>query len=302
LLCPANGVPLVGSPRVKNPHTDEPLLRAVIALAAVASLGILLLPPFFATPDEAKYIGLGLNILDGRGLVTDFGARFLNHSPVWPLLLAGPQRFLGIDPLAVGHILNALAASATIALTGALAWRIRPAAGVVAAIAMLGFPYLAENARTAGLDLPATALTLAFLWLALRALDRGSVRDGMLAGVLFGLGFLVKETALPFFPVPFLVALLAPVPIVAVARVGAASLAGAALTTAWWFVLHGMLGGTVYRLGAPAWTLLPIGIVAVIAIALGLSAGRLAGRPGAAVCGEPQERSSRRAASELRRR
>src|SRR6478735_2404935 len=126
--------PVIRSRAVNDRQQFERMLRVVIALASLGMLAIVLFPPYYATPDEAKYIGLGLNILDGRGLVTVFGVAFPNHSPIWPLAMALPQRLLGIDGLAVGHVLNAISAAVVVALTGALGWRIRPAAGVLAAV------------------------------------------------------------------------------------------------------------------------------------------------------------------------
>jgi 4-amino-4-deoxy-L-arabinose transferase-like glycosyltransferase len=269
---------VVPSRAVKDRQQFERMLRVVIAIASLGMLAIVLFPPYFATPDEAKYIGLGLNILDGRGLITVFGVSFPNHSPIWPLALALPQRLFGIDALAVGHVLNAIAAAAVVALTGVMGWRVRPAAGALAAVVMFAFPFLASNARTAGIDLPATALTLAFFVAALRALDRGSTPLALAAGVLFGLGFLVKETALPFFPVPFLVALVGGVDVRRMARLGAAAVATSAITVSWWFVMHAGMQGTVYRLGTPAWTLAPITVGLVIVVIAGWNSGWIATR------------------------
>jgi len=263
---------------VGDAQRDERMLRWVIAVASAAMLAVLLLPPYGATPDEAKYIGLGLNILDGRGLITVFGVPFPNHSPVWPLLLAVPQRYLGIDALAVGHVLNAVSAAVTVALSGVLGWRVRPAAGALAAVVMLAFPFLSSNARTAGLDLPATALTLGFFVVALRAIDLRSTAMALGAGVLFGLAFLVKETALPFFPVPFLAALLTAIDMGRLARLTAAAVATAAVTVSWWFLVDAGLEGTVYRLGTPAWTLGPIAVVVVVLVLVGWNAETLARR------------------------
>ncbi len=263
-----------------HPPTEVRAAQAAIVVSAVAFVALaLLLPPQYFTPDEAKYLGLGLNILDGRGLHTDFGVLFLNHAPVWPLVLAVPQRLFGLEALTVGHVVNAVAGGLTILFTGLLAWRYRPAAGAVAAIGLLGFPYLLELSRSAGLDTPAVALTLAYLWVAAVALDRGSIRLGVLAGVLFGGAFLVKETALPFLPVPYLAALLGPVTVIRIGRVGAASLAATAVTMSWWFVLDAQQGGTVYRLGTPAWTLVPISVAVAALVVAGLAVGWLAARP-----------------------
>ena len=258
---------------------DERRVALAIVLASVAVFVALyaVQGPVFETPDEAKYVGLGLNILAGRGLVTDFGVPILYHAPIWPLALAIPKAWLGVDPLLVGHLLEALAAIASIVFAAALAWRYRPAAAAVTAAALLATPYLANTARTAGIDLPATAFVLAYVWLALRAIDRGSLRLGLLAGVLFGLGFLMKETVIPFAPIPFLAALLGPARVAVINRVGAASLLTAALASGWWFVLYAQLTGRLYRVGGPAWLLAPIGIVLAVAVVVMLLEPRWSG-------------------------
>jgi hypothetical protein len=256
--------------------SERRLAGAVVAGSIAVFLGLFaILPPAFETPDDAKYVGLGLNILAGHGLVTDFGVTFLSHPPLWPLTLAASKAWLGLDPLAVGHALEALFAAINIGLAAAIAWRVRPAAGAVTAAALLATPYLANLARTAGIDLPASAFALAFLLTSMRALDRNSIRLGLLAGVFFGLGFLIKETVIPFAPIPFLVALAGPRPASTVARVSAAGLLAATVVSGWWFVLYAALDGTVYRLGGPAWLLLPIAVVAGVAIVAGLLADRL---------------------------
>ncbi len=253
--------------------------RAAIAVSALVFILLaLLLPSVYATPDESKYIGLGLNILDGLGLHTDFGVLFLNHSPVWPLVLATPQRLLGVEALAVGHVVDALAGGALIALTGALGWRHRPLAGAIGAIGLLGLPMLLALSRSAGLDVPAAALTLGYLWLAWRAIHDDSAIEGLLAGFVFAMAFLVKETALPVLPVPFLVALFETASLAVIGRVAAATLAATAVTMSWWFVLVAEQGGVVYRLGTPGWTLLPLAAVLVLLIVLGWSAGWIMSR------------------------
>lgn len=256
--------------------SERRIALAIIGASVVLFLALFAIHgPSFQTPDEAKYVGLGLNILDGRGLITDFGEAILYHSPLWPLVLAIPKAWLGLDPLAAGHVIEAIAAAATIVLASALAWRYRPAAGAVAAAALLATPYLASLARTAGIDLPATAFGLAFLWVAPRAIERDSVRLGLLAGLLFGVGFLMKETVIPFGPVPFLAALLGTAPVRAIARTAAAALLTAAVASSWWFVLYALNTGSVYRIGGPAWLLVPLALAVALAVAVGLSLPRL---------------------------
>jgi hypothetical protein len=240
-----------------------------VVLAAIAR-------PHFETFDDAKYLGLGLNVLDGDGLRTIFGGVFISHSPVWPVVLAAPQAWFGIDGIAVGHGINALSGGAVIGMTGLLGWRVRPYAGALAAVALFCFPFLHDLARTAGIDLPAIALTLAFLLVGVWAIERDSVRLGLLAGALFAAAFLIKETVLPFAPLPLIAGLYRDIPLARLARVTSAMLFVAALGLSWWFALHAALGGVVYRLGAPAWTLGPISLVLAVVVVVGLSAGPIA--------------------------
>ena len=82
--------------------SERRIALAIIGASVVLFLALFAIHgPSFQTPDEAKYVGLGLNLLDGSGLVTDLGEEILYHSPVWPLMLAVPKAWLGLDPFAV---------------------------------------------------------------------------------------------------------------------------------------------------------------------------------------------------------
>jgi hypothetical protein len=217
-------------------------------------------------------------MLAGHGPRTVFGAVFLPHSPLWPMVVAAPDVWFGIDAFDWGHLLNAIAGVGVLLSVAILGWRIRPVVGALAAVGYLAVPYLHDLTRTARLDVPAAALALAYLVVGIDAVRRGSVRRGLVAGGIFAVAFLVKEIALPFAPVPFLVGILGGRPLSAIARVGAAVLAVAIVGTSWWFALYGSLTGHVYRLGMPAWTLGPLLVVAVVAIVGGFAAPSLADR------------------------
>ena len=117
--------------------------------------------------------------------------------------------------------------------------------------------YLHDLTRTARLDVPAAALALGYLALGLVAVRRGGAGWGIAAGAVFALAFLVKEIALPLAPVPFLAAILRGDPWRRISRVAGWTLATAAVGVSWWFLLVANLSGVVYRLGTPAWTLVP---------------------------------------------
>ncbi len=256
----------------------ERRLSAGVILAATAIFGglLLVLPSYFPTFDEAKYLGIGVDIWTGRGFTTVFGVAFLSHAPAWPAIVGLPQAMFGIDSLAVGRILDAIAGTAMVALTGALGWRIRPIVGAIAAAGLLALIYLHDLTRTARLDVPAAALLLLYLYLAFSAFRRGSLRLGIAAGVVFAAGFLVKEIDLPLAPAPFLAAVLWGLPWRTLGRTGAALLGVASIGVAPWFVYYAAAGHSVYRLGTPGWTLVPIGLGIGLIVVVGALSDRLA--------------------------
>lgn len=277
----------VGAAGEEAPLPDLGLERrlALLAIAvAVAAFGLLLLvvPAFFESFDEAKYIGIGNNVLAGRGLVSVYGILFLNHSPLWPIVLVAPSLLFGSSPLTWGHLFNAVAGLGLIALVAHLGWRIRPAAGGLAAAVFVGFVYLHDLTRTARLDVPAATLALAYIAVGLFAFERRSARWAALAGLVLGLAFLIKEIALPFAPVPILAALLWRVRGQTVVRLTGWIVLVAAVTSSWWFVVVAGYSDRVYRLGTPAWTLVPLGLLvfggALAAIAVQWLADGPAGR------------------------
>ncbi|HLO35063.1 MAG TPA: hypothetical protein VK194_03240, partial [Candidatus Deferrimicrobium sp.] len=212
------------------------LAIAIAVLVYVVMLAVA--GPFFRSFDEAKYLGIGYGMLAGNGPRTVFGAIFLPHSPLWPMIMAAPDVWFHIDPFAWGQVLNAVAGAAVLLLVGGLGWQIRPSIGALAVAACLAIPYLHELARTARLDVPAAALSLAYLVVGIAAARRGSVRWGLAAGVVFAVAFLIKEIVLPLAPVPWLVGILMGRPVASIARTAGAALLVAVLGTAWWFGLY----------------------------------------------------------------
>ena len=257
-------------------------LAVVVACAVVYAAVLFIVPARFHGYDDAKYLGIGLNVLDGRGPLTPFGVFFEPHSPLWPVILAIPRAWLGIDPFGWAHILNIVAAVAVVALGALLGWRIRPAAGALAAVGILAFPYLFDLSRRVGLDMPIAALSLGYLVLGGVAARGRSLRWAIGAGVLFGVAALIKESVLPFAPVPFLAAYAAGRSASSVARQAAIALLAAAVVTSWWWLVYAAGTGRVYRLGTPAWTLLPLAVAILVAWAAAIAWDRRANSPGPA--------------------
>lgn len=244
-------------------------LAIVIGSMLAVAVALILAVPLFMTVDDGKYIGIGRNLLAGRGPITVFGEFFPVHAPLWPLIIAVPSSWLGIDVTAWAHALQVLSAMAIVGLSGILAWRVRPLATVIAAPLVVAFGPLIDLGRGMGLDLPAAAMILAYLVVAFSALHRGSARRGALAGAMLAGAFLIKEIALPFAPVPFLAALIVGAPRAVLARVAGVTILVTLAGVAWWFALFAAEMGEVYRLGTPAWTLPFIGL-AGMAVGIGL--------------------------------
>ncbi len=271
-------------------HTVRPMLptsriettssrAAIVASVAVFVALLLALPAFYQSFDEAKYLGIGYQVLAGHGPRTLFGALFLPHSPLWSTLIAAPDVWFGIDAASWGHLLDGLSGVGFVLLIGALGWQLRPAIGGLAAVGCLAVPYLHDLTRTARLDVPAATLALLYVWIGLRAVRRGSIGLAIAAGAIFALGFLVKEIALPFAPIPSIIGVLEGRPLPRLARVSAAILLVAVVGVAWWFVVYAGYTHLAYRLGTPAWTLVPLGIAAVGLAIVGSFAERIAASP-----------------------
>ena len=198
-------------------------------------------------PDDARYLFVGLSILDGQGAITPSGDPYLMRSPVYGLVLAVGSLVLGGDPL-VGARVVALAVS-LLGLLGAarLGWLIAgPGGGVGAVLALVATPLIWHLLPSLRIDLPQTALVIALLLVAWRP----TVRRWAAAGVVLGLVVLVKETALPLVLLP--IALVGAVPVAGVFRMAAAYVGAAVVTAGWWWVVVWAASGQVFPANALA--------------------------------------------------
>jgi hypothetical protein len=253
----------------------------IVTSAAVFAFVLTILPGRYPGNDEAKYLGIGLDMLNGLGPVTVFGTFFQPHSPLWSVIMAAPRAWLGLDAYAWAHLLNIGASASVIVLAGALGWRIRPAVGAFAAASILSLPYLFALSRHLGLDMVMAGLTLAYLLVGREALRARSAASAIACGAIFAFGFLIKETILPFAAAPFLAGIAAGIPAGRIARVAAWTVLVTAVVTSWWWLLFAVETGRVYRLGTPAWTLIPVALGIALVVAIGFAWDRLTPRLGA---------------------
>lgn len=198
-------------------------------------------------PDDARYLFVGLSVLDGQGAITPSGTPYLLRSPVYGIALALGSRLLGGDPLDGARII-ALAAS-LLALVGAVrvAWLAAgPGGAIGTAVALVATPLIWQLLPTLRIDLPQTALVIALLLAAWRP----GVRRWAVAGVLVGLAVLVKETALPLVLLP--VTLVGLAPWRTVWRLTAVYLGAAVATAAWWWIVVWTSIGRIFPANALA--------------------------------------------------
>ena len=93
--------PMASLAHVEIPtRTERRLLLVFIGLCVVQlAATLIVLPGQFMTVDEAKYLGIGTNVLAGKGPLTVFGTFFPFHSPLWPVVMVAPQQWFGVDAM-----------------------------------------------------------------------------------------------------------------------------------------------------------------------------------------------------------
>ena len=252
-------------------------------VVALVGLGLARIAPGWAplAPDDARYLFVGLSVLDGQGAVTPSGGAYLLRSPVYGVAMAVGSRLVGGDPLIGAHIV--VIVLSLLGLLGAvrIAWLAAgPGGAVGTAIALIATPLIWQLLPSLRIDLPQTAVVVAILLLAWRP----TTPRWLAAGVLLGVVVLVKETVLPLLFLP--VALIGLVPGAAVRRLAVVYLGAAAVTAAWWWVVVWTSIGQVFPANALAvveardvtaalrlpWTAVPL--IAVFAVSWGIVALR----------------------------
>jgi hypothetical protein len=195
--------------------------------------------------DDARYVFVGLSTLDGHGPLTPTGNLFLLRSPVYGIALAAGSMIAGAGPIAgariVAVILTLAGLLAAVRLAG---WLGGPIAAAGTAVALLAMPLVWVLVPTLRIDLPQAAGVVAMLL----ALRRPTPRRWALAGVLFGLTVLVKETILLLALAP--IAFVGSVPPARLARLWGVFLVAAAVVAGWWWIVVWTQSGAIFPLNA----------------------------------------------------
>jgi hypothetical protein len=154
------------------------------------------------SPDIVEYVDIARRLVNGDGYVLGIKAYhiggsdvvhdgLLHRTPLFTLMMAG-MLAIGLDLYAV-QVLNAAIGAASAALVCSIAMRlfgrsVGVASGVLVAASPVG---LAQQVQIQS-DALATTLTLAALQLLIVAADRSTIRPALLAGLLFGVGYLAR--------------------------------------------------------------------------------------------------------------
>ena len=216
-----------------------------LGLVAVAIVRLIVSGWADVAPDDARYVFVGLSTLDGHGPVTPSGNLFLLRSPIYGIALAA-GRWLSADG-PVGGARVVAAALSMAGLLGAVSLGRSlggPLGAVGTALALLSMTLVWRLLPTLRIDLPQTAGVIAVLL----ALHHPSSRRWALAGALFGLTILVKETILLLAVVPL--AFVGTMPLARLARLWAVFLVTAALVAGWWWVVVWTQSGAIFPLNA----------------------------------------------------
>jgi hypothetical protein len=221
------------------------VLGLAIGIAVVAIARLVLFGWGEVAPDDARYVFVGLSTLDGHGPVTPSGNLFLLRSPVYGIALAA-GRWLATDG-PVGGARVVAAALSVAGMIGAivLGWSFGGLRGALGtALALLAMTLLWRLLPTLRIDLPQTTGVIAVLI----AMRRPTARRWLLAGALFGVTILVKETILLLALLPF--AFVGFVPWARLVRLWALFLVTAAIVASWWWIVVWSQSGAIFPLNA----------------------------------------------------
>lgn len=222
-------------------------LGLAAGLCLVAAVRVLAFGWSGIAPDDARYLHVGLSLLDGRGPLTADGAVFLLRSPVYSLVLGLGARLAPGDAVGGAHLAATTVALAGFALAVALGWRLGgPRAGVATAVAIAATPLLWTLVPTLRIDLAQAAGIVAILLV----LARPTPARWLLAGLLLGLTILIKESALTLILLP--AAFLGTIGWRRLAGLSGAYLAAVVVAAGWWWLVVWREAGVIFPANALA--------------------------------------------------
>lgn len=243
-------------------------LALPMALLVVIALAVPMMRASHAnlTSDESLYLAEAYSLAHGHGLTYPSGDAVTHRPPLYPLLLAPVVRLGGA---AAAYRLTGAIVVMNAILVMLFAWRLAGGiAGAIAGFAAAGSAYLNGLGTTLYLD----PLECTFMLLSLGALQEATraspIRWFAVSGLMLGLAFLVKESAVQWAPLGVLAWLALPS---LRNRMGARAALAFALTFVatvggWWIWVWAKTG-QLFMLGSPG--LLNEALLAAAFLALG---------------------------------
>jgi hypothetical protein len=187
--------------RLRELHAPGIAAAAVTALIlAVAGARLLANGWHSVGADDARYLYVGLSVLDGRGAFSEIGELYLWRAPAYGVVLALGARLLDTsDPTLGAHVVAWMLSLAALVAVLRIAWLLEGLRGTLAAaVALLATPLIWDLLPKMRVDpVQAAGLlgTILLLW-------RPTSRRWLLAGALLGLTILAKESVLLALALP----------------------------------------------------------------------------------------------------
>jgi len=231
-------------------HADtlSRLAQGLLLVAPLVALAILRLAHYGwadVAPDDARYLNVGLAVLAGRGPITPDGNPFLLRSPTYGIALALGAKAIGGDPLVGARLVAASLTLLAFCAAVRLGWVLRGLTGAaITCAAILATPLIWRLLPTLRIDLAQTAVVIGVVL----ALRRPTTARWAVAGGLFGLSLLIKETGALVGLLPL--AWLGILPVRRWLPMAAIFGAAALLVAGWWWIFVWSKAGVLFPLNA----------------------------------------------------
>lgn len=159
----------------------------------------------YTSSDSSFYISTALNITQGKGYVDTDGSPLIVRGPVFPFLIAIAFKLLGTSVESAFWVVRLLYILSSLMLYFLGKKLFDQEVGI--ATALLFLTAYSINSISMSNPLPDNTqafLVVLFILLATLSLERKSYILYALAGIIFTLGYLTKETTICFYPLPLL--------------------------------------------------------------------------------------------------
>jgi 4-amino-4-deoxy-L-arabinose transferase-like glycosyltransferase len=183
---------------MKRIFSDRALLGIVFAGFALRCAWVLLYPEVLEN-EGAVYAGLSQNLFAGKGYLWPFGGRYTLFPPLYPVLIGAVSLVTGAATDTACRVVS-LAAGAMLPVPVFLVTEIlfdRRAAHAASALVAV-HPMFIALSGTAYSEMTYFAIWFLAIYFALRAVRSDAFRHAALAGLFFGMAYLVRPQAVAY--------------------------------------------------------------------------------------------------------